>query len=106
MAPTVSCAPSSVSKDAYKIKFQLTPSFRSWSMDSSPKQLGKFIGPKTLPGAYRYNGACTSNEKAPMVAISKVLGVLSCGLLLCLEMFNAAPSEHAPAPSDLMKTDA
>ena len=93
MAPAVSCAQSSVSKDADKIKFQLTLSFRSWSKDSSPKQLGKFIGPKTLPGAYRYNGACTSNEKAPMVAISKVLDILSCGLLLCLGLSNATKAE-------------
>ncbi|HEV8328435.1 MAG TPA: hypothetical protein VGQ08_13220 [Nitrospiraceae bacterium] len=41
-----------------------------------------------------------------MVSIPKVVGVLSCGLLLCLGLSNAAQAEHAPAPSDVMKTDA
>jgi Cu/Ag efflux protein CusF len=41
-----------------------------------------------------------------MVSILKVVGVLSCGFLLCLGLSNAAQAEHAPAPSDLMKTDA
>ena len=41
-----------------------------------------------------------------MVSISKIVGVLSCGFLLCLGLSNAAQAEHAPAPSDLMKTDA
>ena len=40
-----------------------------------------------------------------MVAIPKVVGVLSCGFLLCLGLSSAAQAEHAPAPSDLMKTD-
>ena len=40
-----------------------------------------------------------------MVSIPKIVGVLSCGLLLCLGLSNAAQAEHAPAPSDLMKTD-
>jgi uncharacterized membrane protein YcgQ (UPF0703/DUF1980 family) len=40
-----------------------------------------------------------------MKSIPKVVGVLSCGLLLCLGLSNAAEAEHAPAPSDLMKTD-
>jgi hypothetical protein len=40
-----------------------------------------------------------------MVFIPKVVGVLSCGFLLCLGLSNAAQAEHAPAPSDLMKTD-
>jgi len=40
-----------------------------------------------------------------MVAIPKVVGVLSCGFLLCLGLSNAAQAEHAPAPSDVMKTD-
>ena len=40
-----------------------------------------------------------------MVAISKVVGVLSCGFLLCLGLSSAAQAEHTPAPSDLMKTD-
>jgi hypothetical protein len=40
-----------------------------------------------------------------MVSISKVVGVLSCGFLLCLGLSNAAQAEHAPAPSDVMKTD-
>ena len=41
-----------------------------------------------------------------MVSIPKVVGVLSCGFLLCLGLSSAARAEHAPAPSDLMKTDA
>jgi len=41
-----------------------------------------------------------------MVSIPKVVGVLLCGLFLCLGLSNAAQAEHAPAPSDLMKTDA
>lgn len=41
-----------------------------------------------------------------MVSIPKIVGVLSCGFLLCLGLSNAAQAEHAPAPSDLMKTDA
>jgi len=40
-----------------------------------------------------------------MVSIPKVVGVLSCGFLLCLGLSNATQAEHAPAPSDLMKTD-
>jgi hypothetical protein len=40
-----------------------------------------------------------------MVPIPKVIGVLSCGFLLCLGLSNAAQAEHAPGPSDLMKTD-
>ena len=40
-----------------------------------------------------------------MVSIPKVVGVLSCGFLLCLGLSNAAQAEHAPAPSDVMKTD-
>ena len=44
-------------------------------------------------------------EEASMVSISKIVGVLSCGFLLCLGLSNAAQAEHAPAPSDLMKTD-
>jgi Cu/Ag efflux protein CusF len=41
-----------------------------------------------------------------VVSIPKIVGVLSCGLSLCLGLSNAAWAEHAPAPSDLMKTDA
>lgn len=93
MAPTVSCAQSSFSEDAYIIKLQLALSSRSWPKDSSPKQLGMFIGPKTLPGAYRYNDVCTSNEEAFLVACSKVLIVLSCRLLLCLGMYNGTKAE-------------
>ena len=40
-----------------------------------------------------------------MGAIPKVVGIMSCGFLLCLGLSNAAQAEHAPAPSDLMKTD-
>ena len=44
-------------------------------------------------------------EEVPMVSIPKVVGVLSCGFLLCLGLSNAAQAEHPPAPSDVMKTD-
>jgi uncharacterized membrane protein YcgQ (UPF0703/DUF1980 family) len=40
-----------------------------------------------------------------MVSIPKVIGVLSCGFLLSLGLSNAVQAEHAPAPSDVMKTD-
>ena len=40
-----------------------------------------------------------------MVSIPKVVGVLSCSFLLCLGLSNAVQAEHAPGPSDLMKTD-
>ena len=40
-----------------------------------------------------------------MVSISKVVGLMSCGVLLCLGLSNAVQAEHAPAPSDVMKTD-
>jgi hypothetical protein len=40
-----------------------------------------------------------------MVSIPKIVGVLSCGLLLCLGLSNAAQGEHSPSPSDVMKTD-
>ena len=40
-----------------------------------------------------------------MVSIPKVVGVLSCGFLLCLGLSNAAQAEHPPASSDVMKTD-
>ena len=44
-------------------------------------------------------------EEAPMVSIQKVVGVLSCSFLLCLGLSNAVQAEHAPGPSDVMKTD-
>ncbi len=40
-----------------------------------------------------------------MVPILKVVGVLSCGFLLCLGLSHAAQAEHPPSPSDVMKTD-
>lgn len=40
-----------------------------------------------------------------MISIRKVVGILSCSFLLCLGLSNAARSEHAPSPSDVMKTD-
>ena len=44
-------------------------------------------------------------KEAPMVSISKVVGALSCSFLLCLGLSNAVQAEHAPGPSDVMKTD-
>jgi hypothetical protein len=35
----------------------------------------------------------------------KIVGVLSCGLLLCLGQSNTAQAEHSPSASDVMKTD-
>ena len=40
-----------------------------------------------------------------MVSIPKVIGLMSCGFLLCLGLSNAAQAEHVPSPSDVMKTD-
>ena len=40
-----------------------------------------------------------------MVAIPKVVGVLSCGFLLCLGLSNAAQAGNTPGASDVMKTD-
>ncbi|MBH0191959.1 MAG: hypothetical protein HP492_09430 [Nitrospira sp.] len=40
-----------------------------------------------------------------MVPTSKILGVMSCGLLLCFGLSRAAQAEHSPSPSDVMKTD-
>jgi Cu/Ag efflux protein CusF len=40
-----------------------------------------------------------------MVSSPKLVGILSCGLLLCLGLSNAAQAEHAPSASDVMKTD-
>jgi len=45
-------------------------------------------------------------EEAPMVSIPKIVGVLSCAMLLCFGLSNVAQAEHKPAPSDVMKTDA
>ena len=41
-----------------------------------------------------------------MVLIPKVIGVLSCGALLCFGLSYTVQAEHKPAPSDVMKTDA
>jgi hypothetical protein len=40
-----------------------------------------------------------------MVSIPKVVGLMSCGFLLCLGLSNSVRAEHTPSPSDLMKTD-
>ena len=40
-----------------------------------------------------------------MISIRKVVGIVFCSFLLCLGLSNAALSEHAPSPSDVMKTD-
>ena len=40
-----------------------------------------------------------------MVSLSKIVGVMSCGFLLCLGLANVVQAEHTPAPSDVMKTD-
>lgn len=40
-----------------------------------------------------------------MLSIPKLVGILSCGLLLCLGLSTAAQAEHSPSASDVMKTD-
>lgn len=40
-----------------------------------------------------------------MVPTPKIVGVLLCGLLLCLGLSTAAQAEHSPSASDVMKTD-
>jgi hypothetical protein len=40
-----------------------------------------------------------------MISIRKVVGIVSCGFMLCLGLSNIARSEHEPSPSDVMKTD-
>ncbi len=40
-----------------------------------------------------------------MVSIHKVVGLMSCGFVLCLGLSNAAQAGNAPSPSDVMKTD-
>ncbi len=40
-----------------------------------------------------------------MLSIPKLVGILSCGLLLYLGLSNAAQAEHSPSASDVMKTD-
>jgi hypothetical protein len=40
-----------------------------------------------------------------MVFSLKLVGVLSCGLLLCLGLSKAVQAEHSPSASDVMKTD-
>ncbi len=40
-----------------------------------------------------------------MVPIPKIVGVLSCGLLLCLGLSKTVQAEHSPSASDVMKTD-
>ena len=41
-----------------------------------------------------------------MISTSRFFGGLAGGLFLCIGLSNAVQAEHAPAPSDLMKTDA
>jgi uncharacterized membrane protein YcgQ (UPF0703/DUF1980 family) len=41
-----------------------------------------------------------------MAFIPKVIGIISSGFLLCLGLSTTVQAEHAPAPSDVMKTDA
>lgn len=40
-----------------------------------------------------------------MVPAPKIVGVLLCGLLLCLGLSTTAQAEHSPSASDVMKTD-
>lgn len=41
----------------------------------------------------------------PVVPAPKIVGVLLCGLLLCLGLSTTAQAEHSPSASDVMKTD-
>ena len=40
-----------------------------------------------------------------MVSMLKVVGLMSCGVLLCLGLSSAAQAGNAPSGSDVMKTD-
>ncbi len=40
-----------------------------------------------------------------MLSTPKLVGILSCGLLLCLGLSSVAQAEHSPSASDVMKTD-
>ena len=40
-----------------------------------------------------------------MVSIPKVVGLVSCGFVLCLGLSNAAQASNEPSASDVMKTD-
>ena len=40
-----------------------------------------------------------------MASILKVTSIVSCSFLLCMGLSDLARSEHAPSPSDVMKTD-
>lgn len=40
-----------------------------------------------------------------MVSIPKLVGVLSCALLLCIGLSNAAQAKHSPSSTDTMRTD-
>jgi hypothetical protein len=44
-------------------------------------------------------------EEVPMFSIPKVVGVLSCGFLLCLGLSHAAQAENAASAADEMKAD-
>jgi hypothetical protein len=44
-------------------------------------------------------------QEAAMVSISKIVGVLSCGFLLCLGLSPAAQAGYAAPTTDEMKTD-
>ena len=64
----------------------------------------KFLGPKTLRKAYRYlQGFLHLTEEAYKVSIPKVVGVMSCGFLLCLGLSNAAQADNAASAQDEMK---
>ncbi len=44
-------------------------------------------------------------EEAPTVSIPKVISVMSCGVLLCLGLSNAAQADNAASVQDEMKAD-
>jgi hypothetical protein len=50
--------------------------------------------------------ACfTFNKEAPMVLIPKVVGLLSCGFLLCLGLSTATQADDAASAADTPKAD-
>jgi len=44
-------------------------------------------------------------EEPPMISIPKVISVMSCGVLLCLGLSNAAQADNAASVQDEMKAD-
>lgn len=66
----------------------------------SPRQVGSRCGGEILPLAKPQREGVALTEEGAMVAIPKIVGVMSCGVLLCLGL-----SGHAALAADGMKAD-